>query len=169
MRDKVQIREATLDDAPKMLDFVKAVASETDFLILDEEDVFPSVDEERAFILSCKKNPKDCLYLAICNNEVVGMANFKSSLRVRIAHHGEIGISVRKKYWGKEVATRLMAELIHFAKSIEVETIHLLVRSDNERAIGFYKKIGFEQNGKFKNYIKIKDDYFDSDHMSLYL
>lgn len=55
MKDKIQIREATLDDAPKMLDFVKAVASETDFLILDEEDVFPSVDEERAFILSCKK------------------------------------------------------------------------------------------------------------------
>ncbi|MDO5096195.1 MAG: GNAT family protein [Peptostreptococcaceae bacterium] len=167
--NKVQIRAATLDDAPKMLDFVKAVAMETDFLILDEADALPSVDEERAFILSTKRNPKDCLFLAICNNEVVGMANFKGNPRVRISHHGEIGISVRKKYWGKEVATRLMAELIHFAESIGVTIIHLLVRSDNERAIAFYKKIGFEQDGKFKNYIKIGDEYFDSDHMSLHL
>ena len=59
--------------------------------------------------------------------------------------------------------------LIDFAKKNGAEVLELQVRSDNESAIGLYKKFGFEKIGTYKNFFKIDGEYFDADFMNLYL
>ena len=62
-----------------------------------------------------------------------------------------------------------MKLLIDFCRKNGTEVIELQVRSDNERAIGLYKKFGFEKIGTHKNFFKIGGEYFSADYMNLYL
>ncbi len=90
--------------------------------------------------------------------------------RARIAHRGRLAISVRKKYWNLGIGTRMMEELIKFAKGIaKLEVIELEVRANNHSAIRLYEKFGFERIGVFKKFFKIDGEYFDALLMNLYL
>ena len=63
----------------------------------------------------------------------------------------------------------LIKEAIEFAKKINIDSIHLTVRSDNERAKSLYTKFGFEKTGTFYRYIKIGKTFYDCDLMHLFL
>lgn len=63
----------------------------------------------------------------------------------------------------------LMNEAIEFAKKINIDNIHLTVRSDNERAKSLYTKFGYKKTGTFYRYIKIGETFYDCDFMQLFL
>lgn len=93
-----------------------------------------------------------------------------SPVRERIAHQTDFAISVKKKYWGIGVGTELMKIMIDFARANgKTEVIHLGVKEDNVAAIELYKKMGFEEIGRYRNYFKIGDKYWDELLMNLYL
>lgn len=72
--------------------------------------------------------------------------------------------------WGKHIGTRLMEEIIRFAKNIDgLEILSLEVRSDNARAIALYKKFGFETIGTFPGFMKINGQDISCDIMMLRL
>ncbi len=85
-------------------------------------------------------------------------------------HRGTFGISVIKEEWGKGVGSHLLEEILAFAKNeVHAEIISLEVRSNNARAIGLYKKYGFEKIGEFKGFTKVDGQYLDFDLMNLYI
>lgn len=116
-------------------------------------------------------NSSRSLYLiAAENDEVIGCASLDTSPRERLKHRGSLGVSVQKKAWGKHVGSRLMEELLKFAKDTAgLEIIMLEVRSDNERAINLYKKFGFKKLCTLEGYMKIKGELTDCDLMMLKL
>ena len=110
------------------------------------------------------------MILAFDEGELIGSGAISSvSGRARFSHRKELAITVRKDYWRKGIGTGLMKVLIDFAKKNGAEVLELQVRSDNESAIGLYKKFGFEKIGTYKNFFKIDGEYFDADFMNLYL
>ena len=62
-----------------------------------------------------------------------------------------------------------MTLLIDFCKKSGAEAVELEVRADNERAIGLYKKFGFEKTGHHERYFKINGEFVAADFMNLYL
>ena len=62
----------------------------------------------------------------------------------RCRHIAELGIFVRRKFWGKGVGSALMTEAIKLAKQLGCHKIVLDTTEGNERAIRLYKKFGFE-------------------------
>jgi ribosomal protein S18 acetylase RimI-like enzyme len=70
-------------------------------------------------------------------------------------------IYVRKEAHGSKVASILMQQAIDIAKEKEYEHLFLGVWQDNERALAFYKKFGFEifNTRQFKLGERICDDY----------
>ena len=135
------IEKAKVSDAAELLQYLKQIGGETDNLTFGAEGLPGSVEDEEKYIESLQNSTSSVMFVAKCDGKIIGDAHFSSSERERIKHRGEIGISVVREYWGCGVGSRLMEKLIDFAKNTAgCEIIHLQVRSDNERAIGLYKK-----------------------------
>jgi len=57
-------------------------------------------------------------------------------------------IAVKEEYWGKNVATKLMETAENYVKNMGAEYIALNVSAYNERAINFYRKLGYVDEWK---------------------
>lgn len=83
------------------------------------------------------------------------------SLRRR--HAMVLGISVAPDAQGQGVGTRMMAALMDYADRWgQVLRIELTVWADNERAIGLYRKFGFEVEGRLRGYALRDGAYVDA-------
>lgn len=106
--------------------------------------------------------------IAEIDGEIIGNLTFRGGQRPRIAHVGEFGISILKKYWGLNIGEFMITYLLEWAKETkEVRKIDLRVRSDNGRAISLYKKMGFEEQGLFKRDFFLDGKFFDSISMGI--
>lgn len=162
------IEEAKPADAENILSYLRIIGGESDNLTFGAEGVPFSVEAEQAFIQSRLDSKKDVLYLVKCNGEIVGNGSI-NSLSGRMSHRAELGISVRKDYWGKGIGTKLMDALIAFARNAGFEILSLEVRSDNDRAIRLYERFGFKKIATYPGFMKIKGELVDYDLMYLTL
>lgn len=160
---------ACKEDAKAMLEYLKIIGSETDFLLFDSSGVPMTVTQEESFLDSVNKTEFSRMFVAKDNDLIIGNAYIHSNPRERIKHKAEIAISVLKEYWGKGVGNLLMKTLIDYAKSTGfTETIYLEVVSENLRAIKLYEKHGFVTYGINKKTIKINErKYYDWNLMRL--
>ena len=166
----LEIRKAAAADAENILEYCKVVGGESDNLTFGSEGVSITVEREKEYLESILHSEKQLYLVAVNDGEIVGTAVFSSFAKPRLAHRGEISISVKKSMWGNHIGTRMLEEIILFAKNVaHTELISLEVRSDNERAIALYKKFGFETVGRFDGYMKINDQYVSCDFMRLCL
>lgn len=164
------IEKAQPQDAKEILEFLKITGGETDNLTFGSEGIPISVEAEEKYIESLLNSNSSVMLAAKKDGKIVGTASFQGFERERMKHRGEIAVSVLKSEWGQGIGKMLMETVIKFAKeTAKAEIISLEVRSDNERAIGLYKKFGFEKIGEYKGFFKINGKYIDFDLMNLYL
>lgn len=115
------------------------------------------------------KSSANLFLLATKDEKIIGTANMKSFLRKRISHRGIFGISVLKEFSGQGIGSMLLAEIINYAKSVNLEILELEVRTDNIPAIHLYKKFGFKEYGLYEKFFKIDHKYYDGTLMLLVL
>ncbi|KAF2958245.1 GCN5 family acetyltransferase [Thermotoga sp. Ku-13t] len=156
----VTIRWVRLSDAPQLVAFKKAVTSESPFLLTHPDEV-EDVFEARRFISIYLTDDRRIFLVAEYQGEIVGMITLAGSSRRKILHKAELGISVRKPYWGKGIGSALISEALRIAKQKGFKKIQLEVMEHNERAIRLYKKFGFEVEGRKKKAICMDGQYFD--------
>lgn len=86
--------------------------------------------------------------VAECSEGVIGYAGLW-----HVLDEGEIiNIAVDPKRRRNKVGEQLVNELIKKAKNYALEVIHLEVRESNSAALALYKKFGFYEIAKRKNY-----------------
>ncbi len=91
----------------------------------------------------------------IVENEAIGLIDFSNGPKERIAHIGDFGMSVDASMRGLGIGTILLQSLIDWAQSLDkIEKINLRAHSDNDIAIGLYKKMGFTVEGVQKRDLK---------------
>ncbi len=87
---------------------------------------------------------------AISNGEIIGGLIGRFSL-----DEGEIyDIFISKKFQRKGVGGKLYGEFEYILLKNGVRKVFLEVRESNLKAISFYKKLGFVEGGRRKNYYK---------------
>lgn len=85
-----------------------------------------------------------------------------------LRHIADLNIAVHLGWQSKGIGRKLLEQIIEQAKNLSViEKIQLNVRASNIPAISLYKKMGFEEEGRLKNRVKIKDLYIDDIIMGL--
>ena len=85
-------------------------------------------------------------YIAVENGKVIGFADFGAYRGEDIANAGEVyAIYLLKEYYGKGAGTALMNEALSRMNKYERAAVWVL--QGNERAIGFYRKCGFDPDG----------------------
>jgi putative acetyltransferase len=106
----------------------------------------------------------DLPLVAVSEGEVVGSAGLQAAgPALRRRHVMHLGLAVLPSAQGRGVGKALMAALIDYADNWgQVLRIELGVYVDNERAIGLYKRFGFEIEGRQRAYALREGHFVDS-------
>ncbi len=168
--DGLSIIKAGLEDAEAIIEYLNLIGGESDNLLFGKGEFKLSVEQEQSFISNMNNSTNSIMLLGKINSEIVSVGSLSGYSKARIAHRGEIAVSVKKSFWGQGIATAMMKELIKFGKeNANIEVIQLEVKSDNEKAIHLYEKLGFIKIGTYEKFFKISNQYYDAYLMNLYL
>ena len=154
---EIQIRQITETDIKGFHKCLDSVAREGKFIAKEKA---PDLERIKGFINSNSANnlPQ---FVAIESNEVVGWCDAIPYQTKSLRHRAELGMGVIKSFRGKGVGEKLLLATINHAGKIGIKRINLEVRSDNENAIGLYKKLGFKEYGKKKMGIFLENKFHD--------
>lgn len=156
------VREADRADAAALLALVQQVASESDYLTFGPGEFIISEADEAEFLAKLRAADNQLYLVAELGGELVGTLHLTAGQRPRVRHSGELGMSVRKPYWGLGIGSRLLEVLISWATGTGVITkLNLRVRADNQRAIALYRRAGFIEEGRLSRELFINGCYYD--------
>ena len=165
----ISIRRAKVEDS-HLLSVAEQEIAETPgyFCSLPSELTEESVIN---MIGSLEKINNGIYLVAEIEGQIVGHAFLKPLQVQTVSHVAELGLAVHQGWQEKGIGTALMKYLIEWAgKSGTIEKIELNVRASNKRAIALYKKIGFIEEGRLKNRVKIStNNYIDDILMALHI
>ncbi len=86
-----------------------------------------------------------------------------------MSHTFELGISVRKDFWGVGVGRALLAAIIDSVVQMGAEKIDLVVYTNNHRAVNMYRKFGFHEEAVARRAAKTSVGFYrDCMHMALF-
>ncbi|HWQ06293.1 MAG TPA: GNAT family N-acetyltransferase [Feifaniaceae bacterium] len=163
------LRDPTLDDAQELLDFLKTVGSETDFLLCDENGIDGlTLEGEQEWITATLSAPNTKMFVGTIEGEIMLVCDIRAAARKRVAHVGGVAISLKRGYWRLGIGSIAMQAMIDFAKGTgKLRMLSLEVREGNERAISLYKRFGFAEIGRHKGRINVRGTYYDEILMDL--
>ena len=120
---------------------------------------FPSLELHRQRLAE----PPEGFYslLACVDAEPIGHLGLHTfPNRPRRRHTGSIGMSVRDDWQGKGAGSALMQAAVDLAERwLNLSRLELQVYTDNEAAIGLYKKFGFEIEGTLRR-MSFRDGHY---------
>ena len=92
------------------------------------------------------------------NSTPVGMFKL-SPLTYRASHIAYLGgLAIHPNFAGKGFGRKMMQEIIDLANQQGYKRIELSVATENVRAIGLYKKVGFEAEGVMRKYTNLRQE-----------
>ena len=157
-KQEVKIRQATVADAPAVLALKLAILRQGTYdALLPEEYTFDE-QQEAHWIEHNQKSGTSFMVVSEVDGKIVGVLYFQSSDELRCRHWGEFGMGIAESMRGKGLGTKLLDALFGWAEQTpRLEKICLKVFDVNEGAHRLYKNLGFEEEGRLKNCLKLKD------------
>lgn len=165
----LQISRPRGENAAEILEYLKIVGGETHFLLMDENGLGISEEREAKILEAAYVEPRGGMHFGKINREIACMFSLSCHPRRRLAHTGEIALSVRRKYWHIGVGSAIMETLIELAKEASLKNIELSVHAENERAIALYRRFGFEEIGRHRGKMYVDGEYYDEILMDLHI
>lgn len=156
------IREMHIEGFHKALD---TVARERRYLSFLEA---PSLESTRDFVLDNIRNGHP-QFVALAEGKVVGWCDIRRHDREVHAHRGTLGMGIVPGYRDSGLGRRLIATTIDAARALGLHRIDLDVYADNLRAKALYEKVGFVQEGRARDGVRIDGRFIDVIQMALLL
>jgi len=147
------IRTAAPEDAEALLTNVNAIGAEG--VYINTERLERSLEQERAWIAGYDGH-SSLLLVAEVDGTVMGQADVRRGQQVKNAHAAQLGIALRKEVRGLGLGSALLEEGIAWARSSGIRKLFLSVFGTNEQAIGLYRKLGFEEEGRLRGQVILR-------------
>ncbi len=169
--EMVAIRTALSTDATRILELVYAIFAEEEFLLSTLDDFHNTEEQETSWLQKNLDDPDKLVMVAEADGHIIGMLNFHNGERKRIAHLGELGISVNKAWRNRGIGRALLSTLILWAQQHpHIEKVCLEVFANNAGAIALYTSLGFQAEGRLRREIKLGPGaYVDTIRMALFV
>ncbi|WP_430883245.1 GNAT family N-acetyltransferase [Fusibacter sp. JL216-2] len=159
------LRKPQVDDARKLIEYMKLVDSETKFLAREPGEFTLTVDQEIDFIKKAQDNKNMEFLVCEIEGEIAGNCSVgRISNNKRFSHRASMGLSVQKKYWGRGIGRKLMEACIDWCQNNGIEQLELEVVTSNERAKAMYEKLGFQLQGTKKHAMKYADGTYADEY-----
>lgn len=161
----MKIRKANIHDAERVLQFLRDFRGEGLDTILSHE-ALPSLDDEKEFIAKLN-GEAGIMFVADVDDEIAGCLTAEIHLHSQLEHSCEFGIGVLAKYRSRNVGSQLIEQLVAWARTRGLRRIELDVFGNNQRAASLYRRLGFTEEGRRGEAIRIGSKYEDSIQMVL--
>ena len=125
------LRSPRPEEAAEMLAYLRAVATETHFLLrYPEECVDPTdpagIEDQARHMAAALENPYSLSILCEVDGKIAGQCSISFNRRFKIAHRATIAITSLSPYWGIGLGTAMFAAMEEAAAALEE------VRAENE-------------------------------------
>ena len=169
--EDVVIREARLDDAQGMVEYMQLLSNEPNNNIGFEAGEFSvTAEEERKMLESVATSDNSIFIVAEAGGQLVGIGNCTGGRRRGNHHSATIGISLHPDFRGRGLGTRMMRYIITWARETGTITrLDLEVFANNAPAIHLYESLGFSLEGIRRNAFIKEGKYRDNMMMALLL
>ena len=163
----VLLRSPGAEDAAPMLEYLRACAEETDFLLRTPEECTDDLAQEQAFLRETLESGTSLMIAAFSGGAVVGSCQLSFRDRRKIRHRADVAIGLRRAWWGLGLGKALLSELIAQAGECGVAQLELEFIEGNTRAQGLYEHMGFRIYGERPCSIRRSDGTFCSEFLML--
>ncbi len=153
------IRVAEKKDAENIIRYFNCVGGETSFLTFGKNEFLVAQQEEEAIIQDFFNHEKACMLVAYEKDELISVGLVIVPAKERLAHRGEISLSVKKAFWGQGIGSQMLKQLIHSAEIAGLHMLTLEVVSDNQAAVLLYKKFDFIVAGEYPDFFRVHDQF----------
>ena len=160
------VRPARATDARGWISLLEEVAGEGRFILL--ESVNTSRRELARIFRFGAWSEQTAAVVAVEGSALIGQLTTTRNRNI-YSHTAEIGMSVQKEYRGVGVGAGLIEGAKDWSRAFGVEKLTLNVVPENARAIRFYEKMGFVEEGLRRRHAKLSYGYEDLIEMSLWL
>lgn len=150
-------RSPTVDDAEGMLDYLRTVVFETEFLLRAPEDPLPDLEGEKRFLQSFAEGEENVMIVCEMDGIIVGNCSMNRGRHQKDRHRASIGIALRKAYWNRGIGTAMFRELTKIAEQWGLEQMELVFIEGNDRGRALYEKMGFRIYAEHPNAIHLPD------------
>ena len=153
------LKTPCIEDAEKMLNYIKKSCGETDFLVrYPEEWEGATIESEEKWIKSRRNSRNALIITCYIDGEIAGNCEINFKGGIKTSHRAGVAIARLKEYWGLGIGSAMFEELIVAAESKgSVEIMELEFIEGNDRARALYEKYGFRIVGERPNAFKLKD------------
>ena len=170
-------RSPTVDDAAEMLEYLKTVCSETEFMLRYPEECTISKEEEVSFLRRVTESPNDLMILCEINGKIVGNCSLSCHSFIKTRHRADVAIGILRSHWSQGIGTAMFREMIDAARGHGIAQLELEVIEGNHRAMALYERMGFhialcrpdsirlKDGSRLCEYIMIKQ--LEDDHVSV--
>lgn len=155
---EVTIRRATVDDASNVAAVMNAVIAEQRYTLFDTPF---SDEEERAFIVSL--GPRSALFVAELDGRILGVQSMDLFVGFArsMGHVGTVGTWLLPDARGRGIGGRLAAASLAFAREQGYSKLVIQVLADNDRALRFYRGLGFTDIGVARQHVQLNGRLLD--------
>ena len=156
---KALVRNPKEEDIQEMLDYLKTVSGETDFLMnYPEETSKYTYESEKALFERVNSSDTEEMLVCLVDGRIAGNCMITFNDKIKTRHRAALAIALKKEYWNLGIGTRLFEEMICIAKGKgNVSQLELDFIDGNTRAKALYEKMGFRIVGEKPNAIRLKD------------
>jgi ribosomal protein S18 acetylase RimI-like enzyme len=100
--------------------------------------------------------------VALAGEEVVGWCDLRPKAASTLRHSAVLGMGVVAGHRGRGLGAGMMAMALEMGGERGFRRIELVVRVDNEPAIGLYRRFGFEVEGRLRRYMRLDGCDYDA-------
>ena len=154
------LRSPLPSDATAALEYMKITAEETPFLLRTPNEITLTTEKEEQYLTWVAAVPNTVSIFCFVDGKLAGNCNISRKTKLKNRHRATVAIALVKEFWGLGIGTALFEEMIAIAEGWDVLQIELEVIEGNERAMGLYRKMGFEIVSHVPNAIRMPDGAF---------
>lgn len=151
------LRSPGPEDAAAMLDYLKCVSGETEFLLRYPEEWTATVEQEGTFLAQALESPNVVMISCFADGLVVGNCTLTFQSLMKSRHRAELAVAIRQAYWGLGLGTILFQEILPLARERGISQLELEFIEGNTRARALYEKQGFRIVGIRPNGTRLRD------------
>ena len=162
----VLIRNIQESDAEGFLALCDKLDQETQLMLLEPGERLTTAAEQREQIRRLLLRDNQVILVAEADDRLVGYLGAYGGEYMRYRNTARVVVGVLQEFAGKGIGTRLLKELLVWAQSRGIHRLELTVMAHNAKALGLYKKMGFEIEGTRKDSLLVNGRYVDEYSMA---
>lgn len=154
---KIELRKPLISDAKRFFE----ILNHPEFYYFPAKPA--TIEQEREFLRELKEHIKKGTkhpFAIIANGMLIGCSSINPDSKA--PYRGEMGYFIDRKYWGKGIATKVVAMLEEYiAENLDITRVGLVIVRGNVGSQRVAIKSGYKKEGLMKKYLKVGDKFHD--------